>query len=132
MDWNSTIRVTSKGGIAATMKQMNLKDFVAETLEQIVEGVKVAQEHAKELGAKINPTGARRSGRGSTVRTFPKANVEFDVALTVAEGKNVKGGGGMNLGVVAIGAKGHSEIETSSVSRVRFSVALILPPGPEM
>lgn len=35
---------------------MELKDFVAETLNQIIDGVKTAQEHAKKVDAGINPT----------------------------------------------------------------------------
>lgn len=35
---------------------MDLKDFVSETLKEIIEGVKDAQEFAKEKGAIINPS----------------------------------------------------------------------------
>lgn len=35
---------------------MDLKDFVSETLKEIIAGVKEAQEYAKEHGAIINPT----------------------------------------------------------------------------
>ena len=34
---------------------MELKDFITETLTQMMEGVKNAQEKAKEFGAIINP-----------------------------------------------------------------------------
>jgi hypothetical protein len=34
---------------------MELKDFVAETLKQIVEGIVVAQQDVKEKGAMVNP-----------------------------------------------------------------------------
>lgn len=35
---------------------MDLKDFVSETLKEIIAGVKEVQEYAKEHGATINPT----------------------------------------------------------------------------
>lgn len=35
---------------------MDLKDFVSETLKEIIEGVKDAQDFAIENGAVINPT----------------------------------------------------------------------------
>ena len=35
---------------------MDLKDFVSETLKEIISGVEEAQEYAKKHGAVINPT----------------------------------------------------------------------------
>jgi hypothetical protein len=53
--------------------------------------------------------------------------VEFDVALTAMEGTGTKGGIGVVAGMFALGSTGQSKEESSSVSRVKFSVPLSLP-----
>ena len=77
---------------------MELKDFVAETLQQIVEGVKNAKSAVELNGAAINPDllgdykehakhGLLYSGTGKVAQI-----VEFNVALSVKEGTGTKGG----------------------------------------
>jgi hypothetical protein len=58
---------------------------------------------------------------------MPIRNVEFDVALTVAEGTGTKGGIGIVAGASALGSTGQSTAQNSSVSRVQFNVPLALP-----
>ncbi|MCH8253054.1 MAG: hypothetical protein IID36_11430 [Planctomycetes bacterium] len=36
---------------------MDLKEFVAESLRQIMDGITEAKTHGKELGAEVNPYG---------------------------------------------------------------------------
>lgn len=71
---------------------MDLKDFVSETLQQIVEGAKNAQASVQQSGASINPNllgdykehakhGLLLSGTGKVAQL-----VQFDVALEVKEG----------------------------------------------
>lgn len=70
---------------------MDLKEFISETIVQIVAGVVDAQEKTKELGAKVSPklTGASHF---SVQHRFLSAEggatqiVQFDVALTAKEG----------------------------------------------
>jgi hypothetical protein len=111
---------------------MELRDFVSETLVQIAEGVSSAQERSKELGAYVNPqlTGSTTDAvqHGFLKSQFGAAQiVGFDVALTVTEGKGTKGGIGIIAGAITLGSSGQSTSENSSVSRVKFSVPLILP-----
>ncbi|OIQ94370.1 hypothetical protein GALL_236170 [mine drainage metagenome] len=112
---------------------MDLRDFVSETLTQIVEGVKSAQSKAEESGAKVNPhlrTSFEQAGKLGFLQTggdgFAQI-VQFDVALTVTEGTGTKGGIGVFAGAINIGSSGQSQSESSSVSRVKFSVPLSLP-----
>jgi hypothetical protein len=107
---------------------VDLKDFVSQTLTQIIEGVKAAQEAAKEHGAEVNPDTAGGVGSHMTSMSGKNLrNVEFDVALTVAEGTGTKGGIGIVAGAFALGSSGQSTSQNSSVSRVQFSVPLALP-----
>lgn len=114
---------------------MELGEFVAETLTQIVEGVKEAQARAKDHGARVNPhptTSAELAVKhGILIASGSAAQlVQFDVALTAKEGTGTKGGIGVVAGVFALGSTGQSQAENSSVSRVKFSVPLVLPDLP--
>ena len=113
---------------------MDLKDFIAQTLTQIVEGVQAAQSEIQAKGAKVNPgfvgdyKEIAKSGGGLLCATGGTAQiVEFEVALTVSEGTGTKGGIGVFAGAVSLGSAGQSSAENKSVSRVKFSVPLALP-----
>jgi hypothetical protein len=110
---------------------MELKEFVAETLKQIVEGLVVAQEHVKDKGATINPQDLTSTsgfpryytcGDGTNVQM-----IEFDVSLIATEGKEAGGHIGVFFGSLGAGARGKSETENSATNRVKFSVPIILP-----
>ena len=111
---------------------MDLKEFVSETIVQIVSGVVDAQQKTTELGAKVSPklTGGANYGvqhgflaaEGGATQV-----VQFDVALTAKEGTGTKGGIGIVAGIVSLGSSGQSNEENASVSRVKFSVPVTLP-----
>ncbi|MBJ7575469.1 hypothetical protein [Luteimonas sp. MC1828] len=112
---------------------MDLKDFVSQTLVQIATGVKDAQAQVKDLGGTVNPSlnsGHELAGKLGFLYTRDSSMapvVQFDVALTVAEGSGTKGGIGVFAGAVNLGSSGQSQSEQSSVSRVKFAVPLTLP-----
>lgn len=111
---------------------MDLQEFIAQTLVQIVSGVKEAQAQSSALGAQVSPhlTGALSElGKQGFLWASGQAAqvVQFDVALTVTEGTGTKGGIGVFAGAVNLGSSGQSKSESSSVSRVKFAVPLILP-----
>ncbi len=111
---------------------MNLKEFVAETLTQVVEGVTDAQERIKSHGAQVNPylltdfDSAAKQGMMHT-KNGQAVIVQFDVALTAMEGTGTKGGIGVFLGTFTVGSTGQSQAENSTMSRIKFSVPLRLP-----
>jgi hypothetical protein len=109
--------------------RMDLKDFVKETLTQIIQGVKEAQPIAQQYGGVVSPKywqggdkSLMQSDNGEVIR-----NVHFDVALTVAEGTGTKGGIGVFAGVVSLGSAGQSSSHSTEVSRVQFFVPVLLP-----
>jgi hypothetical protein len=62
----------------------------------------------------------------------PKVDqVDFDVAVTAVEGKGTKGGIGVFVGAVGLGSLGESNVSSSTVSRIRFSVRVRLPADAE-
>jgi hypothetical protein len=116
---------------------MDLKEFISETIVQVVEGVEDARRKVKDKGVGINPQlttnpshaevhGLLRHG----MNTFAQV-INFDVALTVLEGKGTKGGIGIFAAGIGLGSSGQSQSENSSVSRVKFSIPLVLPTSSE-
>ncbi len=112
---------------------MELKDFVAETIRQVIDGVREAQEHASTVGASVNSAGLRVNQNHAGLRYVdgrtaqPVEDLEFDVAVTAAEGTATKGGIGVFVGPIALGSQGRSDAASSSVSRIRFTVPVSLP-----
>ncbi len=117
--------------------QMQLRDFIAQTLTQIVEGVQEAQRLAKDKGALVNPAGTHlptRSGDPPPVVTQFGSNrfgqlIEFDVVLTTSESEQTKGGAGVFVAAIAIGSQAQLGSDNIAVNRVKFAVPLFLPFG---
>lgn len=114
---------------------MDLKEFIDHALSDIVQGVLDAQQSLGENGKYINPELSTQQGthekngklvsiKGQLVQT-----VEFDIAVTATEGTGTKGGIGVVAGVFALGSQGQSSVETSAVSRIKFSIPVALPYG---
>jgi len=109
---------------------MELKDFVSETLKQIIDGVTAAQEYAQGMGARVAPSMDRigpsskhtvEHGSGAAIQ-----DVDFDVVVTTSEAGGKEGSLGIFVGPVGLGAKGKSESASSAESRIKFSIPLML------
>ncbi|MEJ0099843.1 MAG: hypothetical protein WDO12_08925 [Pseudomonadota bacterium] len=114
---------------------MDLAEFVSQTLTQIATGVSQAKESVEKLGGQINPKPfmtADSASRLGLVHTDSSGDavslVQFDVALTVTQGTGTKGGIGVFAGAISLGSSGQSTAESSSVSRVKFIVPMMLAP----
>ncbi len=117
--------------------EMDLQTFISQSLGQIIAGIRAAQLEVaeKRTAAKINPRGATVLSSQPSGRTqahdlhtkLPVHQVEFDVAVTVA--RSSEGKAGVGLSVLSIGIGGHKQTsaESSSVSRIRFSVPVVWP-----
>lgn len=108
---------------------MNLEDFIKTALTEIVAGVSAAkiemQKHGGNTGsipAFGDTKGLRTDNSGRQIHL-----VEFDIALADASATDTKGGIGVFLGTVGLGSQGASHGESSSTSRIKFSVPLVLP-----
>lgn len=113
---------------------MKLKDFLKDTLVQIVDGVTEAENELRHKGASANPVGGYfdQSAVGDRQWSFADGiteTVEFDVALTNSEKDGTSQGIGVLLGGITLGAKGHTEETISSVTRIKFKVPILLPKG---
>ena len=109
---------------------MNLSEFVSESLRQIVEGVATAQSSSSEMG-EVNPKiWLAQRGEAAKMKILESSSgkwihmVDFDVAVTVAESTETKGGIGLFVGPVVLGSKGQSNAQDSTVSRIKFQVPI--------
>jgi len=111
---------------------MKLEEFVSETINQIISGIRKTHDHAKEHGAIVNPKKEYKKISLATKETkiearSPIHTVEFDVAITTTEGKETKGGIGVFVGPIGAGTQGKSDSSNSSISRIKFSVPIVFP-----
>jgi hypothetical protein len=113
--------------------QVDLKDFVAGSLAQIVEGIRQAQKDAGGSGAWIGPTGSNIAPRADTPRIKTETGegflheVHFDVAVTVSDEQSAGGGAGLRVSGAKLGTDGNVTCQNAAVSRVQFSVPIVWP-----
>lgn len=115
---------------------MNLDDFVANSLASVTRGVASAIKESRSHGAAVNPRGAkypdsRGSNYGHTNADRTPRMIEFDVAITVSEGSSEAAGGGGNIKILSANMQSSTQSGSSTVSRLRFSVPVILPSDPD-
>lgn len=100
---------------------MELKDFVTQSLVQIVNGIKQAN---KELAGEENPTADKKAFllpySGGDKPQGP--SIEFDVAVSTKADNKATAGASGKLYVVSIEAGGSTSTIKENVSRVKFAV----------
>ena len=105
---------------------MELQDFIKQTLVEIMNGVKDAQEATKDSGGYVAPKTTDLL-KAAEVGITPRQGVEFDVALTTSDAKGQKAGIGVFLGSFGVGGQNEAKAENLSHTRIRFSVPIALP-----
>ena len=97
---------------------MEIEEFVYTALCEIERGVLRANQ---KLTAQQQPMGKVpfliKSGDQST-----KSGIDFDIALTVIESRDVKGHVKASISVMGVDAEGNCAKSSQSVSRVRFTI----------
>lgn len=113
---------------------MDLKDFVRETLSQITEGVREAQDGVQGAGGFVNPAfrPSKINDPESHFGLMPDGQnifmVNFDVAVSVVEGTQTDADARLQVaGFIKLGAGGASEESATTTNRVSFKVPLALP-----
>ena len=113
---------------------MELKDFIKATLEQIVEGAALAQESIKKRGGIVNPSNMsfQKDGNWNNYNHAMPQEVVFDVGLTSTDKSGSTEGIGVFLGSISLGKKNEIGVEQVAVTKVKFAVPLVLPPGEKL
>ncbi|HEY0681070.1 MAG TPA: hypothetical protein VGD45_01940 [Steroidobacter sp.] len=113
---------------------MELKEFIRETLSQIVSGVEAAQLEVREAGGFVNP--AHRAGKQEAEKSHfgvltSGQNiflVHFDVTVSVVEGTETDGRARLNVaGFLNLGTGGQSTASSTATNRISFKVPLAMP-----
>lgn len=109
---------------------MELKDFIKETLIQIVQGISEAQEALADTDCAINPS-ETRSGSYTTAFIKNKSrivqDVDFNIALTSSSNSENKTGIGVMLGSIGLGGNHTSTDGNISNTNISFSVPVVFP-----
>jgi hypothetical protein len=116
---------------------MELKDFVAEAIKQVIDGVKAGQEHARKVGAVVNPDNQLLFGNPGfallyreTAHDNPERYaqiIEFDVAVTTTQDIQAKGSGKIFVGFAEVGSQVQSDRQRNAENRIKFSIPVCLP-----
>jgi hypothetical protein len=102
-----------------TEDDIQLDDFIYETLKQILDGVAKAKNYAPQVKGEIGPS--------HTSSLDKIREVSFDVAITAAEGSKEKAGIGIFVAGVGIGSQSQQEVGNVAVSRIQFKVPIKYP-----
>ena len=110
---------------------MNIQEFIKTVITEIVAGIADAREAIFPYGGKVGSDPVYGYTKENKIITDNEGRqvtlVEFDIALSQADSKDSKGGIGVFLGSVGLGSQGASHGESSSYSRIKFNVPVVLP-----
>lgn len=103
---------------------MELKEFIKETLSQIVDGIVESQIVLKEKGALIAPEGYQFKGRGAVGNDFSAVEeINFEIAIGANSQNNGKAG--LKTPIIEVVLDKSSKDEANN--KVSFSVPLVYP-----
>ena len=115
---------------------MNIKEFVADALTQICDGIRDAQARTEGMGALIAPRLTEDGFLAHPDQKSPTvASVRFDLAVEVTTASATDGTSGAKAGISVIGLKaavGGEEKATlrnssAATSRLQFSIPMCWP-----
>lgn len=112
---------------------MKLDKFVEESIKQVISGVDAAKKYGDAHNAQVNPASASFSTKSETIvycsnTGVPIQQIEFDVAVTVTKVTSSTEESGSNVGEVSVaGNTSSTGSENSSVSRIKFTIPVLLP-----
>lgn len=107
---------------------MDLKDFISGSIADIAEAVKTADDTLKEYGGMVNPGTHTDNMAGGFVA--PRTKLEFDVAITASKKDENGAEAKAKIWVVEASLGGSGEMSSESVSRLSFTIDVVLPHDP--
>lgn len=118
---------------------MKLSEFVKETLVEIAEGAKQADERYNEMGigGRVNPYGHMqiegfpytKQGGNLSSTTRPLVKVSFNLKVQLEEREELEGGIKGILSVISAGVGASKENHETSVQEISFEIPVVLPCG---
>lgn len=99
---------------------IDLKEFVTETIKQVVEGAKEAGHYLKE-NVDYEKDGYFQIGNGTMQK------IDFDISVTSSESSKTEGKAGISIKVLDFGIKDAGGESSSSINKIKFSVPIAIP-----
>ncbi len=114
---------------------MKLKDFVANSISEIIEGISTSQEKIKDTGAIINPKGDDVNIGSNSVlgrsridgKYIPIVEMSFDIMVEVSDSESDKAGISVITGLFGAGAALENKNDNRSINSIKFSVPILFP-----
>lgn len=110
---------------------MELKEFIKEAVSQIADAVTELNEGTTEFKLIANPI-RTSSGDSSDLIILDDGcrkitNIDFNLSLTTSENKGSDAKIGVFASVVGIGASSNENAQNESVSKINFTLPVLLP-----
>lgn len=109
---------------------MELKDFIKDTVSQIAEAVTELNGETS-IPLTINPAKTEfMDGKQFVDMGYSKAyltNIYFDLTLSLSEGKGSDAKVGVFASVIGVGASSNENAKNESVSKIKFTLPVLLP-----
>lgn len=106
---------------------MDLKDFVISAISDIANAVKEADNEIQALGGLVNP-GVHTKPKGKEIEfVAPRTTLQFDIAISAAKTGEATAGAKARIWVVEASLGGKGEASNETVSRLTFSLDVVLP-----
>lgn len=106
---------------------MELKDFIVSAITSLTEGVVEADKLIKDKGGMVNPGTHQKDGQVDTNFVHPRTTLNFDIAISASSTKNGEAEGSAKIWVVEAKLGGGVKSKNESVSRLTFSLDVVLP-----
>ena len=109
---------------------MELKEFIVSAITDISNAVKEADESIRPMGGLVNPGGhdlrTRESADPSNF-VAPRTKLDFDIAVSASKTTDGSASAAAKIWVIEASLAGGGEVKNESVSRLTFSIDVVLP-----
>lgn len=108
---------------------MELKEFIEESINQIIDGIIASQNRNKENGSIISPsfTGNKSSQTAIDGKNYTVSNIDFEVALTTTDESGSKAGIGVLFGYIGGSVQGEQKNKNAAITSLKFSIPVAYP-----
>ena len=109
---------------------MELKDFVVTAITNLTDAVCEADESIESKGGMVNPGTHLHNGKENTSFVYPRTTLNFDIAVSATKTKEGEAAAAAKIWVVEAKLGGNVETKNENISRLTFSIDVVLPSDP--
>jgi len=97
--------------------EISLKDFVRETINEVIEGIVCSQKDMVDKYANATDPNITIAGGGYS-------KIEFDVSVESSKAVEKEGKAGVSIKVIDVGGKAKESVGEKAENRIKFSVLI--------